>query len=119
MIVKTQDLDGIALDWAVAQSEQIETCGPQDFREQRKHRVQCGEFVYRWHQSWMQAGEIIERERINVTYSDDHKRWEACYTVDGNPIHRFDGATPLVAVMRTYVGFTLGGAVEIPEELTC
>lgn len=75
MIVKTQDLDGIALDWAVAQSEQIETCGPQDFREQRKHRVQCGEFVYRWHQSWMQAGEIIQRERINVTYSDDHKRW--------------------------------------------
>ena len=118
MIVKAQDLHGRALDWAVLRCEHP-CCSAEDAVIFVTTFDDYDGTICNFSTDWAQAGPIIQRERINVTYSDDHKRWEACYTVDGNPIHRFDGATPLVAAMRAFVGFTLGGAVDVPEELTC
>lgn len=131
MIVKTQDLDGAPLNWAVAKAGDLNVRlsrygavlvdlhaanypeGIRTFGDDAQWEI------YTPSRDWAVAGPIIQRERILVAYSDERSHWNACYTVDGNPIHRFDGATPLVAAMRTYVGFTLGGEAEIPEELTC
>lgn len=134
MIVKTRDLDGIALDWAVARCEgrtvkldpmgfgsSVPDGGPWIWENSESgHLKSCYWRIgagYSPSTIWAQGGPIIQRDRINVVYSDPCKRWEAWYTVDGNPIHQYDGATPLVAAMRAYVGFTLGGEVDIPEEL--
>jgi hypothetical protein len=107
--MKTSELTGAALDWAVTLIEKPIACeyGVEDWRGQRRHTVKNGEYVYRWHQSWAQGGPIIEREGIALIPG-----WTA-----ERPGFSADGPTPLIAAMRCYVASKLGDDVEIPEEL--
>jgi hypothetical protein len=67
---------------------------------------------------WMDAGPIIERERISILPGDaprtdwcGHKRER----IDGCPTFiAVNGPTPLVAAMRCYVVSKLGHEVELP-----
>ena len=120
--ISTDNLDGIALDYAVALIEAPESLkyGVDDWRGVRKHgrcEFSNGEYAYRWHQSWAQAGTIIEREGITIEYRGVENgvgSWEST-TVRSN--HVGEGKTPLVAAMRAYVLCNLGISVEIPDEL--
>jgi hypothetical protein len=121
--MKTSELTGAALDWAVTMIEKPEACeyGVDDWREQRRHTVKNGEYIYRWHQSWAQGGPIIERELIDLrhirtlptmfweayTPAPEHDDGEVCVA----------GPTPLIAAMRCYVASKLGDEVEVPKEL--
>lgn len=112
--VKTSELTGAALDWAVAKCEGI-GLGPRGF------------VVYyhegepsMWYPStnWAQGGPIIEREGINLflrkgAVARAGKPWLA-YNYDQLEA---EGPTPLVAAMRCYVASKLGDEVEVPEEL--
>ncbi len=67
---------------------------------------------------WGMAGQIIEREKLNVTldpeYDDD---WRAePHDMDGI-CQRKHGPTPLIAAMRCFVSSLLGEEVEIPNGL--
>ena len=106
--MKTNELTGAALDWAVAKCEGIET------------KNYSGALTIRydgdwWQPStdWAQGGPIIERERINVYY-DGGEYW--CATTDTGDAPKF-GPTPLITAMRCYVASKLGAEIEIPEEL--
>jgi len=112
MKVKVFKLQDLALDWAVTTLEKPEACkyGVEDWRDQRKHTVVNGEYVYRWHQSWAQGGPIIEQERIEL-WGDGDEGWIAYDNL--NPKQK--GPTPLIAAMRCYVAGQLGDEVEIPE----
>jgi hypothetical protein len=113
MQIKVSELADIALDWAVTTIEDPEATrfGVSDWRDQRKHVVKNGEYLYRWSSSWNQAGPIIERERINIDPDPDSAEWYAYYG-------EWHGApTPLIAAMRCYVASKLGDEVNIPEEL--
>ena len=112
MIIKTSELTGAALDWAVAKCEGI-GLGPR------------GSVVY-YHEGepamWQpstdpsQAYPIIFREGIG-TYQLNNE-WSAHCPVNGSSIHACcDGPTPLIAAMRAYVASKLGGTVDVPEEL--
>ena len=120
--MKTSELTGAALDWAVTMIEKPEACeyGLEDWQGQRRQTVKNGEYVYRWHQSWAQGGPIIERERITLRVSTMvGTDWVAFYDVP-NQYHahvREKGPTPLVAAMRCYVASKLGDDVDVPEEL--
>ena len=112
MKVKTSQLIGPALDWAVAKCES-ETLSQSGFAFQIKvygclQRPHLGN----WKPSslWSQGGPILERESIDVVKVGT-RQWRAdC----GSACH---GPTPLVAAMRAYVVKKWGHEVDVPDEL--
>ena len=103
--MKTSELTGAALDWAVAKCE---------------GGVGENQLLGAWYApstDWAQGGPIIEREGLTVVYSSPSNppvTWFA-ETFDG----RFTkaGPTPLIAAMRCYVASKLGDITEVPQEL--
>jgi hypothetical protein len=111
--MKTNELTGAALDWAVAKCEGV-TVLP-------KMRGGCyvaldrGETVLlRYSTDWAQAGPIIEREGMQLWRGGE---WCASLDQSFNPPDFQTGPTPLIAAMRCYVASKLGEEVEIPDEL--
>lgn len=111
MIIKTQELTGAALNWAVAKCEGIVSGDDLDtgFIKERGYTPS---------REWSQAGPIIERERIEVFYirTDDDNEPEWGASKYGTLVEQ-SGPTPLVAAMRCYVASKLGDEVEIPNEI--
>jgi len=88
--MKTRELTGRALDWAVSQIEGHERAYSTD---------------------WAHGGPIIEQERMELEH--DGFVWWARIRADED----FSGHTPLVAAMRCFVASRMGDAIEVPEEL--
>jgi len=112
MKIKTSELIGSALDWAVAKCEGYED---KDFCLDDKYFRDEDDVWYSPSTDWSQNGPIIEREGINIIQSGS---WFAEMDADhsGGVIHA-EGGTPLIAAMRCYVASKLGDEVEIPEDL--
>lgn len=104
--MKTSELTGAALDWAVAQAEG-KTWAVWRFVEWHSD----GDLNYST--DWAQGGEIIEREEISVIRVTS-ALWDAHMS---NVNFYESGTTPLEAAMRCYVASKLGDEVEVPEEL--
>lgn len=112
MKMKTSELQGKALDWAVAKCERFV------------------EDEFQPSEIWEDGGPIIEREKIGVWwathYVDDggveygnHWYSEPACTDDNadKPYRVAIGPTSLIAAMRCYVVNKLGDEVEVPNEL--
>ena len=115
--MKTIELTGAALDWAVAKCE-----GYEPFNDSVSWLIEHdGRYVDlpRYSTNWAQGGAIIEREWLDITpwpnESDEDLRWQ-CAQHDNIDCVAF-GPTPLIAAMRCYVMSRLGDEVDIPEEL--
>ena len=90
--MKTHELTGTALDWAVQQCEGQRT----DI-----------DFAWWWEDyspstNWAQGGAIIEREGLTITHQQN--QWAAQTDDD---LFAF-GLTPLIAAMRCYVASKQG-----------
>jgi len=112
--MKTSELIGVALDWAVAK------CEGMDYISAYKHGNADEYFGYST--NWAQAGAIIEREWINIEKRINEMHWTASVVYEDKEHDGFErteakGDTPLIAAMRCYVASKLGDEVEIPEEL--
>lgn len=109
--MKTSELTGAALDWAVAKCEGFGF----DYLEPIKFIAAHLHDDFNFSTDWAQGGPIIERECIELAmYSDE---WMGVIHMDDGSIeHKAD--KPLIAAMRCYVASKLGDTVEIPEELT-
>ena len=117
--MKTSELTGAALDWAVAKIEQEWT--DEDRWYNTLGYVDTGDVddePYYPSTNWAQGGPIIEREGINIGTIDalNGPYWEA-HMPYGMSDDFADGPTPLIAAMRCYVISKLGDEVEIPENL--
>jgi hypothetical protein len=101
--MKTSELTGAALDWAVARCE---------------GGVGDNQLIGAWYApstDWSQGGPIIEREKISTTC---YGQWLAALPVDTTGEARgYYGPTPLIAAMRCYVASKMGDEVEVPDEL--
>jgi len=110
--MKTSDLTGAALDWAVAKCEGW----PMDiwYDEDQMPMIRDDE-VPEWKPStdWAQGGPIIEREGIELFRNNEKNYW---FTSKARGQIGF-GPTPLIAAMRCYVASRLGYEVEVPDEL--
>ncbi len=105
MKIKTSELIGLALNWAVTKCE---TGQPLD-------RNSSFFVAFKYTTDWAQAGPIIERERLNIVPTSIG--WES-YPDHGMSDELFEtGPTPLIAAMRCYVASKLGDEIEIPENL--
>lgn len=109
--MKTSELTGPALDWAVAMAE----------------NWAGADFEFKpYSTNWTQGGPIIERERIKVApnlgdtwhgqirHETSHPLVEHKVLAGWTNKH---GPTPLIAAMRCYVASKLGDEVEVPEGL--
>jgi hypothetical protein len=112
--MKTNELHGPALDWAVAKCEGVYTPSVDTDIDGTK-RINYGGMYPEWSTDWAQGGPIIEREGIGVFKYSSGPEWNARTTV--YPPKYVKGPTPLIAAMRCYVASKLGDEVEIPEEL--
>lgn len=109
--MKTSELSGAALDWAVAKCEG---------KEPKHHEGWPMEEPSEYSTDWAWAGAIIEREGMGVwmyQWNEQGEPENGWYAEDKNGDHVRTGTTPLVAAMRCYVASKLGDNVEIPEGL--
>ena len=109
MKIKTSELNGAALDWAVAKCEGLD----QYFDSEEKCAFDDEGCAYEPSTNWAQGGPIIEREMITVgpAKHEGFMAW-AWPKKDG-----FWGDSPLIAAMRCYVASKLGEEVEAPDDL--
>ena len=136
MKVKTADLIGPALNWAVAT---IEGYGglrrnPHAFDQSLIMNRRDGQCVLfsslNYLTDWSQGGPIIEREGINLfkhnKLNDGQPDVWCAHKVVPRPNMEgsfnscalaLDGPTPLIAAMRCFVSSKLGDEVDVPEEL--
>ena len=105
--MKTSELSGPALDWAVAKCEGLTYWD--DDRLCFANEPHGEDF--KPSTDWAQGGPIIEREKIELTH--DGFEWWARIWADED----YEGPTPLIAAMRCYVASQLGDEVEVPDEL--
>jgi hypothetical protein len=127
MKVKVSELQGAALDWAVANCEgELSQHGGQVHLVESKVRFyeDTLDIQYTPSTDWAQGGPIIEREWLDITpwpnESDEDLRWQ-CKQHDSIDCVAF-GPTPLIAAMRCYVASKFGDdlvlfKVEVPDEL--
>lgn len=132
MKIRTQDLAGANLDWAVAKCEGVRTVLARYEHTMTGVCVLDAELVemdtvgpqeLRYSRDWAQGGPIIERELIRVIAPtvrgvDWVARLKQKLPPSMNGWYEKYGPTPLIASMRCYVASKLGDEIEIPEELT-
>ena len=109
--MKTSELTGAALDWAVAKCEGVLHGDDLDIGFIR-------EGGYSPSTNWAQGGPVIEREGIDI-WTGTRGGWTATLLTDleEDEVVQGWGDTCLIAAMRCYVASKLGDEVEIPEEL--
>lgn len=107
MKIKTKDLIGPALDWAVAK------CEGNTFAGEYPHLLSSGFRPPKYSTDWAQGGSIIEREGLCLAYDPFVKRWSCSTPV----LESYLAETPLIAAMRCYVTSKLGDEIDVPEEL--
>ena len=112
MKAKTSELQGRALNWAVAHCE-----GLSPFSSKAGTYFQLPNYL----SDWSQSGPIIERENLEI------KSGNPIYFPKGNEKGEYFeplwlsgkqcGSTPILAALRCYIAIKLGDEVEIPDEL--
>ena len=125
--MKTSELTGAALDWAVAKAGNITVI--EDFSLKyyplliipgEEELVSDTYRGFAPSSIWAQGGPIIEREKIFLVQPYRSRAFCKAYKMEPDtelPCWLNDGPTPLIAAMRCYVANKLGDEVEIPEEL--
>jgi hypothetical protein len=116
---KTSELQGPALDWAVAKcaGKGIEFEDPADPWLTLDGIAYQPLHSYTPTTDWAQGGPIIEREGIHIKKHPSD--WIALpYDSVFSEEAYQQGPTPLIAAMRCYVASQLGDEIEVPDELT-
>jgi len=133
--MKTSELTGHALDWAVAKAEGL--LDPRDYFGKMVPSVvldmkywtdgtpivrlnPCPDVYYKAEYDpstkWQHGGPIIEEEAIQLSPDEYTGTWTAYTTLEGEP-YEYPGPTALIAAMRCYVASKLGDNIDLPEEL--
>lgn len=112
MKVKTYELLGPALDWAVVFADGQNAAYWLELYLSEGRRVFCQQPST----NWSQGGPIIERERITIRFwENENEEFVSAYGRPGTEwIH---GPAALIAAMRCYVASKLGEEVDVPDEL--
>ena len=137
MLMRTKDLTGPALDWAVAQIVHAglrykygePVFSPTTKRTYQTEGLQQIGVNYSPSTEWSQGGRLIAETNIALSPLPNGT-WRA-YAPEGtrleialgrqmetfNWTHKQEALTPLVAVCRVYVASRLGDEVDVPDEL--
>ena len=127
MIIRTSELKGAALDWAVAKAlgaKAVKKARFTNFGEDMELFDWFGSPVNWWADSfhpstdWVQGGPLTERY-IGLTKFEEDDPCEPFYaeTRCANLEGYANGATLLIAAMRAIVAAEIGDEVDVPDEL--
>lgn len=125
--IKTQDLIGAQLDWAVAKCEGVNLEAFALYYEPTELGDLDGHGFPKFHYStiWSQGGPIIERQEIELSKwgVDGWEARDTNYQFLNTPQEHAVfvegcGPTPLIAAMRCYCCSKFGDEVEVPDELS-
>jgi hypothetical protein len=113
--MKTSDLIGPTLAWAVAECEGFKYVHVfhGDIVQIMVSNKKNESHYFNPTENWAQGGPIIEREFIRLD-SAVKGNWRASIW---SPYTDAYSQTPLIAAMRCYVASKLGDEVEVPKEL--
>ncbi|MBF22337.1 MAG: hypothetical protein CML18_01535 [Pusillimonas sp.] len=124
--IKTSELVGIALNWAVATCEQYKLKHLKGDRLNELHLVRAVDMYAMGGSRYSPSTNYAQIELIigklpgfilkKHPYSDPERQCEAQIFTDNMTWVEY-GPTPLIALMRCYVSKMLGDVVQIPEEL--
>ena len=138
MKIKTSELEGSALDWAVAKAlgwrvthvpadangeNAGEVLAPPTVKDGEwvfppKGRIGPRYFLKNWSSDWGQGGPMIASRRVMLEPLTrmDHPEggWHAGFKDRIGVMH---GPSPLIAAMRAIVAAELGDEVDVPDEL--
>ena len=131
MKIKTSELSGVALDWAVSQVDEVKTImlAPKN-DEPKKPFALFGSLAipvggdsensYSPSTCWHCGGPLIERFHIDFTFERVGVVWAELCGDDGSycsPFAGVYGSTHLIAACRAIVLANLGDEVDVPEGL--
>lgn len=118
MKIKTNELQGAALDWAVAKCEGQPVYYSAEDRTLYMGFGPAGDYEYTPSTDQSQAGLIMERGKIGVWWEDGmySDNIGPCWFSENVTTASY-GPTLLIAAMRCYVASKLGDEVEVPDEL--
>jgi hypothetical protein len=107
MKIKTAELNGRALNWAVAVCENFPA---------KKALRDSADYTWAPDRKWMHGGPIIERE---IALGMRMQKGMAFYYNAGVDSVAFlmRGPTPLITAMRCYVASKLGDEIDVPDTL--
>jgi hypothetical protein len=125
--MKTSELTGAALDWAVVECECRMPAPFKSIPSLLNGTVRIFRPDISAHSepispstNWAQGGPIIEREGITlICWNKNPDQWGArrWLELNGAPSIHVYGPTPLIAAMRCLVASKLGDTVDVPEKL--
>lgn len=123
--VKTQDLSGVALDWVVAQIDEVKTMMLRVQSQEAKKPfalfgslalpVGSGEEGYSPSTCWHCGGPLIEK--LKIGFGPARGGWVAHPNRPNEPTDWLRAEAPLVAICRAIVADKLGMVVSVPKEL--
>jgi len=119
--VKTADLAGEALGWAIGKAEGLDVfLAPPEYgnpwRVFTRYRATVTERTERYNpwEDWASGGDLIEKYRVGFgLYSDSFFAVTGLNDLSGDA----DGSTHLIAACRAIVAARLGDTVQVPKEL--
>lgn len=122
--MKTKELTGRALDYAVALAENHQSRCPWMLEKDGFQAWQNYEFAWGYpipqYTEYSNGDDIIDREKIGTLYVDDgdpNTVWNAYHNLPENIGTIAQGTTRREAAMRAWVASKLGDEIELPEEL--
>jgi hypothetical protein len=115
--IKTSELTGAALDWAVAKCEGLERRDGAWYRPATP--VYAAWRYAQWQPStnWALGGPLIERECMEISCIHTAGWTPNTWTARHPQRITVKGPTPLIAAMRCYVASQIGDEIEAPDEL--
>lgn len=115
--VKTQDLTGAALDWAVAGATNEQGYWAELFQQCVITGKTLGGISLKYSPStdWSQAGPLLEKHKIG--FGPVRGGWVAHPHRPNEPTDWMRAEAPLVAICRAIVADKLGMVVTVPAEL--
>lgn len=108
--VNVLQLEGEALDWAVAKAEDIADC---IVITRGSKTLWLDHENYRPSFNWLHGGDLMQIYRIEILHGDD----TVFAKVYGEKNSASSGSTPLIAACRAIVTHKLGDTVQVPVEL--
>ena len=104
--VKVSELEGAALDWAVAKAVGLPNVHDMDPDE------------YQPSTDWSQGGVLLEKHYIEISIGDeDYWANRTCTSRYDDEPRRYPGGTMLIAACRAIVAAKLGDTVSVPRDL--
>lgn len=115
MKIKTSELEGIALDWAVAialngQKAFFDAFGARSLGRLISGEVKSGRISPST--DWSQCGPFIEAYEVELM------PWSGGWVANCLPSGHGEGGTHLIAACRAIVAANLGDEIDVPDELT-